>query len=175
VKKPILDLFESLPGPAQNLVAAHILREAILVVTSDAAREPMTGPGLKPCPRPPAGWRCKRPEGHDGPCAALPIPGLGTRLQDLRKAEDQLAETPTRAVPTYQVWIVGLEDDGRDVAALLRQYGGYTAPQADRLVLDVGSNSGGPVAVYTTPDHADAQKVLGALAAAGARVEIRPV
>lgn len=28
----------------------------------------------EPCTRPPAGWRCSRPEGHDGPCAATLVP-----------------------------------------------------------------------------------------------------
>jgi hypothetical protein len=27
------------------------------------------------CSRPPAGWRCTRDPGHDGPCAALPVVG----------------------------------------------------------------------------------------------------
>lgn len=28
-------------------------------------------PGLMPCTRPPAGWRCTRGIGHEGPCAAV--------------------------------------------------------------------------------------------------------
>jgi hypothetical protein len=28
---------------------------------------------LTGCTKPPDGWRCTRPKGHDGPCAAVPI------------------------------------------------------------------------------------------------------
>lgn len=30
------------------------------------------------CVRPPEGWYCTRPPGHEGPCAALPVFPLGT-------------------------------------------------------------------------------------------------
>lgn len=34
------------------------------------------GPPASPaCDRPPAGWRCSRESGHDGPCAAWPVEG----------------------------------------------------------------------------------------------------
>lgn len=30
-------------------------------------------PDAGTCLKPPDGWRCTRPKGHDGPCAAVPI------------------------------------------------------------------------------------------------------
>ena len=35
------------------------------------------------CDRPPKGWRCSRMPGHDGPCAARPIPKFRKVFWDL--------------------------------------------------------------------------------------------
>jgi hypothetical protein len=44
----------------------------------------------KICTVPPAGWKCSRPAGHDGPCAASPVsanPTAASRPQDINLEE----------------------------------------------------------------------------------------
>ena len=45
------------------------------------------------CDRPPAGWRCSRERGHDGPCPATPAPGatVEVRLIMSRELAEQLS------------------------------------------------------------------------------------
>lgn len=51
------------------LVSEPVCQTCSRAVPDDALRAPC----VSPCTVPPAGWRCSRPGGHEGPCAASPI------------------------------------------------------------------------------------------------------
>lgn len=55
------------------------------------------------CTRPPAGWTCSRAEGHEGPCAALPVPPKSL-------AEVQLEQLFGRVVALEQIVLAISED-----------------------------------------------------------------
>jgi len=47
------------------------------------------------CQKPPAGWRCTRERGHDGPCAAVPIVGPKQRVQAVYDAIAAVQSDPS--------------------------------------------------------------------------------
>ncbi len=53
-----------------------IIRQGLMAGFEPAFDE-MVKPDPNPCTRPPRGWYCTRPAGHDGPCAAWPVEPLG--------------------------------------------------------------------------------------------------
>jgi hypothetical protein len=56
------------PGtPVSRATEEHIRAQV------DAATSHKVAPS-EPCALPPAGWSCSRGKGHDGPCAASPVP-----------------------------------------------------------------------------------------------------
>lgn len=62
---------------------------------------PVTAPVDQGCKLPPEGWWCSREPGHEGPCAARPLPTViarGTPTPETQAAALELAETMLPAV-----------------------------------------------------------------------------
>lgn len=53
---------------------------------------------IAPCTKPPAGWRCTRGAGHDGPCAAIHV------SMDLESIEQRADKTRVAAEKAVRDW-----------------------------------------------------------------------
>jgi hypothetical protein len=85
------------------------------------------------CTRPPAGWTCSRPEGHDGPCAALPaaVPTarelLSSAAELPQQAPDPLARSMALAMAIQRI---------AEVATDLRKLQGRTQ-SVEQILLEI--------------------------------------
>lgn len=59
----------------QLRTATDSIKRALAAIEADAFEGAEDGQRIpQRCTRPPAGWTCSLAEGHEGPCAALPVP-----------------------------------------------------------------------------------------------------
>jgi hypothetical protein len=71
------------------------------------------------CPLPPEGWRCTRPPGHEGPCAAVPVPDRPRDPDEIR----HIVPIPDDHIVTHTVEIVGTLDSEGEMGYFLRHHG----------------------------------------------------
>jgi len=76
-------------SPGDSVAGAEFSCEGIEDRYVADAKERLEAEGV--CMKPPAGWRCTRPAGHDGPCAALPatqpVPGNSGGVEEGRSVD----------------------------------------------------------------------------------------